>query len=103
MLPPPGSDLKAILLHYRDEYKSRRPRSDVAFIWTFIESINDGDLSTHIQESLAAISPKWVATKPGLRRRVGSRCVSIRKGLTWKEFQRALVKVPPMPATGRSD
>jgi len=96
---PPGNDLRALLLHYRDEYKNSPPRSEAAFIWTFIETIADSDLSRHVQISLATISPGFVSPKPGLRHRTGRRCVNIREGLTWREFQKALLKMPPMGAT----
>ncbi|KAK4452996.1 hypothetical protein QBC34DRAFT_376968 [Podospora aff. communis PSN243] len=101
--PPPGSDLKTLLLHYREEYERKRPMSEVTFIWTFIDAIDDRALSTHVQTSLAAVSPRWVSVMPNLRRRPSGRYISIRKGLRWKDFQKALLKMPPMSASKKAE
>ncbi|KAK0656364.1 hypothetical protein B0T16DRAFT_315732 [Cercophora newfieldiana] len=95
--PPSGRDVKSLLLHYRAEYKRKRPKSDVKFIWNFIESIDGHDLKTHIQLCLAADRSQHVTMKPGRGRRPGSRLVDIQRGLTWKKFQRALLAMPGLP------
>ncbi|KAK4466617.1 hypothetical protein QBC42DRAFT_282064 [Cladorrhinum samala] len=74
-----SEDYKALKAWYvicREEYKSHPPKSDVAFIWKFISSIENPDVSKTIQEALLQALP------------------DIAKGLTWKKFREALVYHP---------
>ena len=98
--PPSGQDLNNLLSYYRVRYKSHPPKSDVAFIWEFLDAIDDDGMSKHIQDSLVSICSEFVIAKRwDLRNQVGRRRVNIQEGLTWKNFQRILVKVPRRPST----
>lgn len=98
--PPSGQELNSLLSYYRVRYKSHPPKSDVAFIWEFLDAIDDDGMSKHIQDSLVSICPEYVTAKRrDLRNRVGRRRVNIQEGLTWKNFQRILVEVPRKPST----
>lgn len=93
-LTNPGHDIRSLYLLFRDRYKADPPRSDTAFIWEFISSIESQSMSKHIQESLAAILPEHVTPSRGTRRENPHRHVDISKGLTWRKFREALVKIP---------
>ena len=88
-------NLGTLLSRYKQDYKSHPPSSDVTFIWSFIDDIEDPPLSKHIQEWLASTIPKFVTLKRGLRNKGGHRHINIQSGLTWKEFQKAVLKTPP--------
>lgn len=94
--PPsnPGEDIRSLYLHFRDRYKANPPKSDTIFIWEFIGSIENQSMSRHIQESLAAILPEHVTPSRDTRRKNPRRHVDISKGLTWRKFREALVKIP---------
>ncbi|KAL2255541.1 hypothetical protein VTK26DRAFT_3162 [Humicola hyalothermophila] len=95
-VPPPQTqqDIRALYLVFRDRYKASPPRSDVDFIWEFIGSIESPALSEHVQESLAALLPEYVTRSRDTRRKDPLRHVTISRGLTWRRFREALVKVP---------
>lgn len=105
--PPPTSskrsssskqNLGALLLQYKQEYKAHPPASDIMFIRNFLDDVEDADVSKHIQEWLATTISKYVTLKRGLRHNKDiNRHINIRPGLTWKEFQRAVIKTPPLP------
>ncbi|KAK4044537.1 Alpha/Beta hydrolase protein [Parachaetomium inaequale] len=95
----PSEDIRSLYLVFRDKYKTNPPKSDTAFIWQFIGSIENPAMSKHIQESLVAILPEHVKPTRDTRRKDARRKnprkhVDISKGLTWRKFREALVKIP---------
>lgn len=97
MPPPPaspGQDIRTLYLVFRDRYKSNPPRSDVDFIWEFISRIESPALSVHVQESLATLLPEYVTRSRDTRRKNPQRHITISRGLTWRKFREALVKIP---------
>jgi FtsZ-binding cell division protein ZapB len=94
--PPsnPNQDIRSLYLVFRDRYKANPPSSDTAFIWEFISSIESQTMSKHIQKSLAAILPEHVTPSRDTRRKNPRRHVDISRGLTWRKFREALVKIP---------
>ncbi|KAK4154624.1 Alpha/Beta hydrolase protein [Chaetomidium leptoderma] len=90
----PSVDIRSLYLLFRDRYKANPPKSDKTFIWEFISSIENPAMSKHIQESLAAILPEYVTQSRDTRRKNPQRHVNISKGLTWRKFREALVKIP---------
>jgi hypothetical protein len=94
--PPsnPNQDIRSLYLVFRDRYKANPPSSDTAFIWEFISSIESQTMSKHIQESLAAILPEHVSPGRDTRRKNPRRHVNISRGLTWRKFREALVRIP---------
>ncbi len=99
--PPPANlppstdqDIRALYLLFRDRYRTSPPRSDTAFIWEFLGRVEPPAMSRHIQESLAVILPEHVARCRETRRRDPRRHVTISKGLTWRRFREALVRIP---------
>ncbi|KAK4132633.1 hypothetical protein BT67DRAFT_83422 [Trichocladium antarcticum] len=93
-MPPHGQDIRSLYLIFRDRYKASPPKSDVGFIWEFIEGIESPDMSIHVQESLVAILPDYVTRSRDTRRKKAQRRINISKGLTWRKFREALVKIP---------
>ncbi|KAK4242358.1 Alpha/Beta hydrolase protein [Achaetomium macrosporum] len=90
----PTQDIRSLYLIFRDRHKANPPKSDTAFIWEFLSSIEDPTMSKHIQESLASILPEYVTASRDTRRRNPRRHVDISRGLTWRKFREALVKIP---------
>ncbi|KAH6845227.1 hypothetical protein B0I37DRAFT_179539 [Chaetomium sp. MPI-CAGE-AT-0009] len=90
----PRQDIRSLYLVFRDKYKSNPPKSDTVFIWQFISSIEDPAMSRHIQESLATVLPEHVTPSRDTRRKNPLKHVDISKGLTWRKFREALVKIP---------
>ncbi|SPQ18873.1 ee47fec8-2b5c-461b-99d7-7d4e1bf5162c [Thermothielavioides terrestris] len=90
----PNQDIRSLYLVFRDRYKTSPPKSDTAFIWDFLDSIESPALSKHIQESLAALLPEHVARSRDTRRKNPRRLVMLSKGLTWRRFREALVQIP---------
>ncbi|KAK1757487.1 hypothetical protein QBC47DRAFT_376153 [Echria macrotheca] len=88
-------NLSALLRQFTKKYKDTTV-PDITFIWEFIDSIENAALSKHIQESLAAIMPEHVSSRRDLRNKSGRHYIHISEGLSWKEFQKALIKVRPM-------
>jgi hypothetical protein len=93
----PSQDIRTLYLVFRDRYKTDPPKSDTAFIWEFLSRIEDPAMSKHIQDSLAAIIPEHVTPTRDTRRRNPRRHVDISKGLTWRKFREALVRIPGPP------
>jgi hypothetical protein len=93
----PSQDIRSLYLVFCDRYKSDPPKSDTAFIWEFLSRIEDPAMSKHIQDSLAAILPEHVTPSRDTRRRDPRRHVDISKGLTWRKFREALVRIPGPP------
>lgn len=87
-------DIRSLYLLFRDRYKTNPPKSDTTFIWEFINSIEDPAMSKHIQESLALLLPECVTVSRDTRRKNPQRHVNISKGLTWRKFREALVRIP---------
>ncbi|KAK4230933.1 Alpha/Beta hydrolase protein [Podospora fimiseda] len=89
---------KDLYLAYREAYKARPPRSDVAFIWRFIGKIESPEVSKHVQLSLLEALPqyvtelRWSAKQKQEPRK--KRHVRIAKGITWRMFKEALVYHP---------
>ncbi|KAL2126303.1 hypothetical protein VTI74DRAFT_1214 [Chaetomium olivicolor] len=94
--PPrdPNEDIRTLYLIFRDRYKANPPKSDTAFIWEFLTSIQDPAMAKHIQESLAALLPDYITLSRDTRRKHPMRHVNISKGLTWRKFREALVRIP---------
>lgn len=94
--PSKGSrqDIRSLYLRFRDRYKTDPPTSDTTFIWEFINSIEDPAMSKHIQESLALRLPECVTVSRDTRRKNPQRHINISKGLTWRKFREALVRIP---------
>ncbi|KAK3301127.1 uncharacterized protein B0H64DRAFT_429052 [Chaetomium fimeti] len=90
----PRQDIRSLYLVFRDKYKTDPPKSDTVFIWQFISSIEDPAMSKHIQESLATVLPEHVTPSRDMRRKSPLKHVDISKGLTWRKFREALVKIP---------
>jgi len=90
----PSQDIRSLYLLFRDRYKTDPPKSDTAFIWEFISSIESNTMSKHIQESLAIMLPECVTVSRDTRRKNPQRHVNISKGLTWRKFREALVRIP---------
>jgi len=90
----PSQDIRSLYLLFRDRYKTSPPKSDTAFIWEFISSIESNAMSKHIQESLAIMLPECVTVSRDTRRKNPQRHVNISKGLTWRKFREALVRIP---------
>ncbi|KAK3362751.1 hypothetical protein B0T25DRAFT_561813 [Lasiosphaeria hispida] len=93
-LPPTRQDFPALLTHYRNEYRANPPGSDVAFVWAFLDDIENVDVSRHIQESLTRIIPARVGGRR-LKNKDGRHYVNISDAITWKEFYTALRKISP--------
>ncbi|KAL2020881.1 hypothetical protein VTK56DRAFT_7872 [Thermocarpiscus australiensis] len=93
--PSRGQDIRTLYLSFRDRYKTDPPKSDTDFIWEFISGIESPDMSKYIQESLAANLPDYVTRSRDTRRKNANRHINISKGLTWRKFREALVKIPP--------
>ncbi|KAK4250825.1 Alpha/Beta hydrolase protein [Corynascus novoguineensis] len=90
-----SQDIRSLYLIFRDRYKTNPPKSDTVFIWQFINSIEDPAMSKHIQESLTTILPEHVTPSRERKRRKNPRKhIDISKGLTWRKFREALVKIP---------
>ncbi|KAK4128206.1 hypothetical protein N657DRAFT_560874 [Parathielavia appendiculata] len=89
-----SQDIRSLYLVFRDRYKTSPPKSDTAFIWEFLGCIEDPAMSKHIQDSLAAILPEHVTPSRDTRRKNPRRHIDISKGLTWRKFREALVKIP---------
>ncbi|KAK3898935.1 Alpha/Beta hydrolase protein [Staphylotrichum tortipilum] len=92
--PDDAANIRTLYQLFRDRYRAGPPRSDTAFIWEFIGSIEPPAMSRHIQESLADILPEHVTRCRDTRRRDPRRHVTISKGLTWRRFREALVRIP---------
>lgn len=90
----PSQDIRSLYLLFRDRYKANPPRSDATFIWDFISSIENPAMSKHVQESLAAVLPQHITPSRDTRRKNPRRHIDISKGLTWRKFREALVKIP---------
>ncbi|KAG7292386.1 hypothetical protein NEMBOFW57_002421 [Staphylotrichum longicolle] len=89
------------MLSRRDEFmglldaqRAEAYSSDTTFIWDFINSIEDPAMSKHIQESLALRLPECVTVSRDTRRKNPQRHINISKGLTWRKFREALVRIP---------
>ncbi|KAK4168712.1 hypothetical protein QBC43DRAFT_330598 [Cladorrhinum sp. PSN259] len=93
------NELKALYNAYRDIYKSKPPKSEVAFIWRFISNIDNPDISKYVQESLARALPEFVVELRGSSRQKKApkkkRYISIAKGMTWGMFRQALIYLRP--------
>lgn len=87
-------DIRSLYLDFRERYKINPPKSDTAFIWQFIGSIEDTEMSKYIQDSLVAMLPDHVTPCTDKRRRHARKHVTISKGLTWRRFREALVNIP---------
>ncbi|KAH6650004.1 Alpha/Beta hydrolase protein [Chaetomium tenue] len=90
----PNQDIRSLYVVFRDRYKTNPPKSDTVFIWQFISSIEDPAMSRHIQESLATALPGHVTPSRDMKRKNPLKHVDISKGLTWRKFREALVKIP---------
>jgi hypothetical protein len=90
----PSQDMRSLYLVFREKYKENPPKSDTVFIWQFINSIEDPVMSRHIQESLVTILPEYVKPTRDKRCRNPLKYVDVSKGLTWRKFREALVKIP---------
>ena len=90
----PNQDIRSLYVVFRDKYKTNPPKSDTVFIWQFISSIEDPVMSRHIQESLATALPELVTPSRDMRRKNPLKHVNISRGLTWRKFREALVKIP---------
>ncbi|KAK0730491.1 hypothetical protein B0H67DRAFT_638987 [Lasiosphaeris hirsuta] len=93
--PSTRQDFPALLTQYRNKYKANPPSSDAAFIWAFLDDIEDTGTSRHIQESLPDIIPAYVGGRRGLRHKDVQHHVNISDAITWKDFYTALRKIPP--------
>ncbi|KAL2158530.1 hypothetical protein VTH06DRAFT_4297 [Thermothelomyces fergusii] len=87
-------DIRSLYLVFREKYKLNPPKSDTAFIWQFIGSIEDQAMSKYIQESLVAMLPEHVTPCKDKRRMSSRKHVTISRGLTWRKFREALVNIP---------
>ena len=100
LLHPPSTqhqqDLHSLYLFFRDRYKAKPPKNDVSFIWQFLRAIRDPELSRHVQESLAVLLPHDVTRRKESTRlkKEKYRYITIDKGLTWRRFREALVRIP---------
>ncbi|KAK3945307.1 hypothetical protein QBC46DRAFT_349689 [Diplogelasinospora grovesii] len=94
--PSTGQDLRSLILHFKDDYKLSAPSSDVQFIWEFFDSIEDVNMSKHIQENLVKLLPEFVSKRKRATRGKKPRLIDISDKITWKAFLRALIKVPTM-------
>ncbi|KAJ4295854.1 hypothetical protein N0V88_004556 [Collariella sp. IMI 366227] len=90
-------DIRTLYLLFRNRYKTTPPKSDTAFIWEFLNSIQDPAMAKHVQESLANILPDYVTLSRDKRRRNPGKFVNLSRGLTWRRFREALVRVPGPP------
>ncbi|KAL2178706.1 uncharacterized protein P884DRAFT_298659 [Thermothelomyces heterothallicus CBS 202.75] len=87
-------DIRSLYLVFRERYKTNPPKSDTAFIWQFMGSIEDQAMSKYIQESLAAMLPEHVTPCRDMRRKNPRKHVNISRRLTWRKFREALVNIP---------
>ncbi|KAL1843026.1 hypothetical protein VTJ49DRAFT_3340 [Mycothermus thermophilus] len=94
--PPedPGQAMRTLYLEFRDRYKANPPKSETAFIWEFLDSIQDPALSKHVQESLTVLLPEYIQPRRDNRPKNPHRVVRLSRGLTWRTFRGALVKIP---------
>ncbi|KAL2269961.1 hypothetical protein VTJ83DRAFT_2145 [Remersonia thermophila] len=90
----PAHDMRTLYFEFRDSYKANPPKSDTAFIWKFLDSIQDPALSKHVQTSLAALLPQYIHPRRDNRPKNPHRVVSLSRGLTWRTFREGLVKIP---------
>lgn len=94
-----GPKLKAVFYQLRKDLENNPSKSDVTFIWKFIDRIDDPEVSRHIQESLANLLPELVTKKREtrqIRETTDNHHVIISGAVTWKIFQQVLGKMPPL-------
>lgn len=94
-----GPSLKALYYQLKREFENNPPKSEVAFIWKFLDGIDSPEVSRHIQESLVNLLPGLVSKKRDTRQikdTTDTHHVSISAAVTWKDFQQALGKMPPL-------
>lgn len=99
MAHPRNSRFKAFEAYFlavRRKYHTQKPGKDQrAFIWSFIEGINDKEWAEYIQEHLLKALP-GKATRCKSPKRKG-RAIALDKGLKWEEVKEAIsrMQIPP--------
>lgn len=93
----------ALLKEAEKRYLQENPRSEVAFIWAFLERVDgnfsdDDRLCWHIQAELAKLVDKKFVERVRPRRNNGKRrIVIISPKFTWHQFTHALRKMSLTP------
>jgi hypothetical protein len=91
--------LMQFLAHYKrvsQDYPHHRLGSDVAFIWAFIDGIEDATLKSFTQKRLLRKYPTMVTEYRQAAKQRNGRRVHI-KGLTWQQVKES-VNAMPYPA-----